>query len=112
MALKRDTCIFPFRLHDNHSFKSCGTCILVVSKVSLCNKIVLPVQISTNNSITRCNSVIRVGNSGRGLRVRNATQRIQTVSACQHLRQLNINEISEPYPAYMCFIVVIREVNS
>ncbi len=41
--------------------------ILVVSKVSLYNKIVLPVQISTNYSTTRCNSVIRVGNSGRGL---------------------------------------------
>ncbi len=35
MALKHDTCIFPHRLHDNHSFKSCDTCPLVVGKVSL-----------------------------------------------------------------------------
>ncbi len=35
MALKRDTCIFPHRLHGNHSFKSCDTCLFVVSKVSL-----------------------------------------------------------------------------
>ncbi len=41
--------------------------ILVVSKVSLYNKIALPVPILTNYSITHCNSVIRVGNSGRGL---------------------------------------------
>ncbi len=39
MALKRDTCIFVSRLHDKHSFKSCDTCILVVSKVTLYNKI-------------------------------------------------------------------------
>ncbi len=45
----------------------CDTCVLVVSKVLLYNKIVLPVQISINYSITHCNSVIRVGNSGRCL---------------------------------------------
>ncbi len=29
----------PVTLYDNHSFKSCDTCILVVSEVSLYNKI-------------------------------------------------------------------------
>ncbi len=33
MALKHDTCIFPHRLHDNHSFQIRDACLLVVSKV-------------------------------------------------------------------------------
>ncbi len=33
MALKHDTCIFPHKLHDNHSFKTRETCLLAVSNV-------------------------------------------------------------------------------
>ncbi len=32
MAVKHDTCMFPHRLRDSHSFKSCDTCLLAVSK--------------------------------------------------------------------------------
>ncbi len=39
----------------------------------------MSVKISTSYSITRCNSMIRVGNSSRGQWVRNTTQRIQTL---------------------------------
>ncbi len=69
-------------IHDSHSFKFCGMCILIASKVLRYKKcIVLSVKISTSYSITCCNSVIRVGNSGRGLRERNATQTIQTLTS-------------------------------
>ncbi len=60
----------------------------------------MSVKISTSYSIIRCNSMIRVGNSSRGLWARNTTQRIQTYS-CGEGRPCGIDGYN-CCPGYYC----------